>query len=528
MSKPRIMYYHDGRHPLIYMYEPPIYKEQYEQVVDELVGTPIDAIMFCLGDGRTVLHDTQVGELWGHNVEKWSHNVFRRAGKNAKHLIEQGHDPLRLVCDRAVEYGIKIYPVLLVNQGSGERHENTRGSDFRLDNKHLDIGARGDLDPDFPGIDCADFKHEEIRRERLDLIKETLNKYPVDGLELQMNYVAYYFHPDEVEDGKSILTKWIRQVYDVLKESGAERELAIRIPANINDCLSVGMDPREWIDQSIVDVLIGSSFGNTARLDPELDFRPLVEAAKGSGCRVHACIESTVDTDRMAEGPIEAIRGAACNYWAQGVDGLYMAQWFIRNWPYDGTFYEKLREIPYPQVMAPKDKTYAIPTLRGGGYDPKESPNVPIQLPVELSENVPVQVKVSISDDLTRWAAQDRVYEVILRVRLTGASEMDRVRFLFNGMDLPKTLLRRINHTYVMKAPRYRVNGYWYIFNLDQAHWPKQGANSLEVTLLKRDQELLAPIGLRDVEIDTRYIKGNAFYRSFDDPDLGPIEASVT
>ena len=40
MPKPRIMFYHDGRHPLIYMYEPPMQKEEYEAAVDELVGTP--------------------------------------------------------------------------------------------------------------------------------------------------------------------------------------------------------------------------------------------------------------------------------------------------------------------------------------------------------------------------------------------------------------------------------------------------------------------------------------------------------
>ena len=65
MPKPRIMFYHDGRHPHIYRYEPPMQKEQYQACIDELVGTPVEAIMFCLGEGRTVLHDTKVGELSG-------------------------------------------------------------------------------------------------------------------------------------------------------------------------------------------------------------------------------------------------------------------------------------------------------------------------------------------------------------------------------------------------------------------------------------------------------------------------------
>ena len=528
MSKARIMYYHDGRHPLIYMYEPPIHKEQYEQAVDELVGTPVDAIMFCLGDGRTVLHDTQVGELWGHNVAKWKHQVFHRAGKNARHLIAQGCDPLRIICERAHEYGILVYATLLVNQGSGERGEDMRGSDFRFDNKHLEIGDGGDFGAGFAGANCADFKHLEIRAERLELIAETLDKYPLDGLELQMSYTPYYFHPDEVEQGRPIMSEWISQVYKAVKKSGADRELAIRLPTCMQDCLDAGLDPQGWIEDGIVDVLIADNYGNTAHLYPEADFRPLVEAAKGSQCRIHAALQSTVDTDRMAEGPIQSIRGAACNYWNQGIDGLYLAQWFIRNWPYDGTFYEKIREVAYPQIMAPKDKSYAVPSRRGSGYDLKSSPHVSIPLPVDLEIGEPVVLDFTISDDLERWHGQDRVHEVLLRVRLQGTSEIDRLCFVLNGREVPETLLRKINQTYIMEAPRYRVTGYWYIFKLDREYWPEQGKNSLAVTLVERDREVVDPVILGDVELDTKYLMGKNFHRDYVDPDLGPYEASAT
>ncbi|MYA79883.1 MAG: hypothetical protein F4X39_05070, partial [Acidobacteriia bacterium] len=133
-KKPNLLFYHDGRHPLIYMYEPPMQKEQYEAAVDELAGTPIEALMFCLGDGRTVLHDTKVGELWGHNVDQWPHLIFRRAHQNAKHLIDSGNDPLRVVCDRAHEKGLLFYPTLLVQQGTRDRYVDVRGSDFRFNN----------------------------------------------------------------------------------------------------------------------------------------------------------------------------------------------------------------------------------------------------------------------------------------------------------------------------------------------------------------------------------------------------------
>ena len=102
----------------------------------------------------------------GHNVKKWPHLIFRRAHQNARALIDAGHDPLRVVCDRARAKGMLIYPVLLVQQGTGKRGTDTRASDFRFDNTHLEIGARGGVDPEFPGFHGLDFKLEEVRNER--------------------------------------------------------------------------------------------------------------------------------------------------------------------------------------------------------------------------------------------------------------------------------------------------------------------------------------------------------------------------
>ncbi len=67
MNQPQIIYYRDGRHPHIYCYEPPMHEEEYIALSDELAGTTVEAIAFCLGEGRTMLHDTRAGELMGHD-----------------------------------------------------------------------------------------------------------------------------------------------------------------------------------------------------------------------------------------------------------------------------------------------------------------------------------------------------------------------------------------------------------------------------------------------------------------------------
>lgn len=519
-KKPRIMFYHDGRHPLIYMYEPPMQKEEFEAAVDELVGTPVEALMFCLGDGRTVLHDTKIGELWGSNVKKWPHIIFRRAHQNAKKLIEEGNDPLRVVCDRAHAKGMLLYPTLLVQQGTGVPGQDVRSSNFRFNNRRLEIGARGGVDPKFPGLTCLDFKLPEVRDERFCLIEETLSRYPVDGFELQMNYQPYYFRPDEVDSGRAVMTDWIRRVYKAVKASGAGRELVIRIPISLEQCFAAGMNAKEWIAQGIVDVLIGETthYG----VDHTADYRPLVAAAKGSQCRIHAAIQSTVDSDRLGESTIAMTRGLACNYWAQGIDGLYIDQWFS-NWPYQGSFYERLRELPYPDVMAPKDKYYCVPTITC--RYPERQPFM--QLPAGLKLNEPLRIKLPISDDLPRWHKAGRVHQMLLRLRVMNTTELDRLEFRLNGRALPDGLLRKINEMYRMTAPRCRTgSGYWFVYRLDSPDWLRNGENVIEVNLRQRDSDVIPQVELRDVELEIKYLLGKNFHRG-QDVDLGPYDRSA-
>ena len=524
-KRPRIMFYHDSRHPLMYMYEPPIQKQEVEAAVDELVETSVEALMFCLADGRTLFHDTQVGEVFGHHVKKWPHVVFQRAHQNADSLLKAGLDQLQVLCQRAHQKGMLLYPTLLVNQGRrGTREEDVRSSNFRFDNQHLEIGAGGDLDPEFPGLTSLDFKHPEVREERFALIEEVLKNYPVDGFELMLAYQSpspHFFHPNEVDAGRPILTEWIKKIYETLKETGQDRELAIRVPGDLNTCHSLGLDVREWIRQGIVDVLIGETYGvYSGRVDHTADYRPLLDAAKGTETRIFAVLNSMVDSDRLSNGSIEVIRAAACNYWDQGVHGIYLNQWFQgANWPYRALFYEQLREIPHPDIMAPKDKIYLIPTA-GSYQSPPWEPKMP--LPRKLKENKPLRLELTISDDLPFWNRAGRVHEILLRFRVMNTNQLDRLVFRLNGQALPGSALRKINQMYRMSTPnRGSGFGYWFVYHLDQAWWPRKGKNEVEVRLEHRDSTVIPEILLHDVEMEIRYLMGKNYHRN-EDPDLGP------
>lgn len=527
MKKPTIFFYHDGKHPLIYHFEPPMSKEEYETPIDELAGTPVDAVSFCLGEGRVLLHDTKVGEQWGHNVDKWISMARRRTYLNVRGLIDEGKDPLRIVCDRAHHKGFLFYPSLIVQRGSDVRGETSlweRCSEFRFNNKHLEIRAKGNLPPGFPNPDNLDFMHEESRNERFAIIEEVLNNYPVDGFELQLQSNCHYFHPDEVDAGRPVLTNWIRQIHDAVKQSGEGRELIVRIPSDIARCESVGMDLREWVREGIVEALVGQDMEAQYRVNEMSDFRNLVELAKDSDCRVIATMQNHIDIDRYFDAPIEVTRAAACNYWEQDINGLLLFYWYL-DWPYNQSFYEKLRELPYPKVMAPKDKYYHLFTNPRRTKPGEPGPNK--QLPATLELSSPVALHLTISDDLPYWDEADRVHEVLLRIRVIGITETTRIRFKLNDIELPEEGMRKINQIYRMAAPS-AGSGYWFVFKLDRGHWPLKGRNYFEVTLLDIDPTLIVNTYINDLELETKYLMGKNFQRGFVDQDLGPYDAAIS
>ena len=432
-----------------------------------------------------------------------------------------------VICERARSKGLAIYPTLLVQQGSGQRGEDTRCSNFRFDNKHLEIGAKSGVEESWAGHGCLDFSHEEVRNERLALVEETLKRYPVDGFELQLNYQPFYFHPDEVSDGRGVMTSWVKKVCDAVRASSGRR-LAVRVPIGVQGCYDIGLDVEKWMRDDLVDIVIGQSFSGPELVDVNADYRELVALARGTDVHVMATVQSLVDSDRLGQGTIEVIRACASKYWAQGVDGLYLCHWF-GNWPYEAEFYEKLRELPHPEVMAARDKLYYVPTGTGRFPQPELEPGARCPLPLEIAEGESVSVPLMVSDDLERWAADGRVHEVILRLRLASATETDELRFYMNGAQLPESCLRRINELYRMNAPRFRTGScYWFVFRLEPEHWPLEGVNKITVELVRREPEAIPPVRLRDAELEIRYLMGKAYHRGLVDADLGPTNVGVS
>ena len=162
MSKTHeVMFYTDGRHSSAYLYEPPMGAKQYLEPIDELVDLGIDTITYAVGDCSVLLYATKVGERWGHNVDLTDHDIWWRAAHNARLMIEQGTDPLMLVCQRAQQRGFQFLPSLLLNMihTPHDRVTNCRVADFTTEHPEWQVGdepeyPRGPLRQPQPAILC--------------------------------------------------------------------------------------------------------------------------------------------------------------------------------------------------------------------------------------------------------------------------------------------------------------------------------------------------------------------------------------
>ena len=101
--------------------------------------------MFCLGDGRTVMHDSEVCELMGQNQDKWENLVVRRAYRTGScywfvFKLDRDHWP---------QQGANTLEVMLLNRDT-EVVRQIRIRDVELETKYL-MGRnfhRGFVDPD--------------------------------------------------------------------------------------------------------------------------------------------------------------------------------------------------------------------------------------------------------------------------------------------------------------------------------------------------------------------------------------------
>jgi hypothetical protein len=517
VNEPRVFFFDDGRHAAgLYQFEPPLTASDHVFTVDQLANSGIDTYVYCAAiEGGTVVYDSHVAQKWGENVIQWTHYVWYRAALILQQLIADGHDPLKLLCDRCHQVGIWMLASGSVCLQGGDRATYGglgRKSDFVYNNPQFQVGEeKNHKDKQAPSTRFS-FLHPEVRKERLQVFEELLTRYETDGLELNLAETVPYCRFDQVDQLAPVMTQWIRELRGVARKAeqaqGRRKRIYARIPAHPDSWKRIGYEVPAWISEKLVDGFICVS-SEEERMDQDLDLENIVQLTRGSDCRVLASFSSTLyrQLEKYATPPM--IWAAAANAYAKGSDGFGLgdAHWTPNGWPWTQDEYQTLRLLGRPELLATADKYYHVRSERVETHPQPWLPGGARFLPRALSEGESGEVSLYIADDLPRWHALGRVKSVRLRVRFTNFQpSVDRVRVELNGREPPESTLEKIDFTYrLLKIGAVSPYGYIFEYILSPEHYPKAGRNRVKVTLLKRDPKLNLPFELYDVDCSIQY-----------------------
>jgi len=168
---------------------------------------------------------------------------------------------------------------------------------------------------------CYDYTREDVREYILATIRELVEWYDFDGL--QLDWMRFPRHlsgtPEEVWEKRGILTDFVAEVRQLLDSTtGGRRLLSARVPTSPAGCRFVGLDLSEWTRRGLVDFIVATPF---LASDPVMPIAELRGLMVGHPVPIYADIE--FEHGVQVHTP-ESLRATASSLYDCGADGIYL------------------------------------------------------------------------------------------------------------------------------------------------------------------------------------------------------------
>ena len=391
---PAIIFTDDGW--ILSATEPPVTAADLQaRVVDGYSGLD-GAFGWSLGDHEVYQYETERGEIFGQGrtsfddglrsfVHSPTPGVMPRIAENIQALIDEDGGPMTILTRQSRRAGLPFFPRVRMNSHYDMDPDHPGYGRFRRERPDLMIGRPGESIPEGTiewGIKTGlDFSYPEVREHRLSIVEEVVERFEVDGVELDFMRHPAFFRPDEAYGSRYLVTDLVARARRMLDEAGSRRGrkllLAVRVPPTLYDSARIGLDVGEWIAGGLVDiVVVGGGF-----IPFETPMGEFTAIAAGTGCLVYGCIEGTVTADERS------MRALAALWSEDGAAGVYLYNFYTMSPEWNRITSQELTD---PAALAGLDRRYEIFRPRsyegGGGHSTAFKYASPVsQLPVRLS-----------------------------------------------------------------------------------------------------------------------------------------------
>ena len=496
----------------------------------------IDSIWWNWGEGHQSPYPSKVMPLYDQEgYRKW---------------VEEGVDIMRVFLEATRERGLEAFYSYRVN-GSDNDLVVTRA--IPMKQRHPEWLLAGPWAPDRKIF--WDFRNQEIRDYKLSILREVVENYDFDGIEIDFARGPITLPLGQQWKYRHHLTDFMSKVRALTLEAAEKRGrpilLAARLPASIEGCRIDGIDIETWTSRQLLDII---ALGCRSY---EGDVAAYRRITAGTPIKLLGGSDEHHTSDGYDWPPIEVLRGVFANWWQQGVDGIYCFNWtyamkedadrigaLLHDYRMAPVHRRLYREIGDPEMLRRKDKTFVVQRRGGGGSGAPgtvgwETPrfflntNMLAQLPAALDDQgkADTLLKLSVADPLGRESRD--IQDISLRLILHDAAAGPHIEKMRTSVKpeppgpnrMPRALIalfKRINHLYnssplddIGKRIEVRINNLLLEEPVEEDGWlvfpgldPDQfavGTNLVGIRVTGRSPQADAPLFVEKLELQVDY-----------------------
>lgn len=252
---------------------------------------------------------------------------------NARKLHEAGLDPYAVWLARSREHGISPWLSMRMNDVHNVDDPNSYlHSEFWRSHPEYRRNASG---PALPWINRAlNYRHDAVRGHQMAFVRELLERYDPDGLELDWMRFAHHLTPGREREEAHVLDAFMREVRALVRAKSAALGrpvlLGVRVPAHPDAAAGLGMDAVRWAREGLVDLVVPCPYHSTSDFDIPVELwrerlgGDLQRVVVAPGLEHNA---RAWPAGKNAANDLASARGFAASAWQRGADSIYLFNW---------------------------------------------------------------------------------------------------------------------------------------------------------------------------------------------------------
>ena len=374
----------------------PIEKEHVLGMVDEVARGGADCFLACVQNHKTsypsdvwepIWYEYKAhGTVFGRKGESWI-----RHARQAMRLAEMGYDYPELVMKRCREKGIAPGISIRMDDAHyrgphsvGKSMVTARLAQFY---QNTDLYLKGPDTERMGGSWALNYEKPEVREHYLALIRELVERYDMEVLDLDFMRHPPYFDRKDLDRHCETMTGFLHEVHTLCHSSGRNISLMARVPSTPANCLGLGLDVGAWARERLVNGIALGMKNCTGWEAPVDAFREITgeNVSIYPGTERQAGRTALVNTGRADESEKasatrwtrEMFRGFAAGQLANGADGIYLFNFFVGN----SQMMDVLSGLAAPERLVGVKKAYRLTTY---GTAHTEEADLPMQVPVTV------------------------------------------------------------------------------------------------------------------------------------------------